>query len=118
MGELTVYMVSEQDLNAIERGSPATTMVALANTLLSAGVGLLGSLLLSGPPHSIYSFSIFVILISVCFVAGFVLLILSRRFKKDPSDVIKRIRAGRGTPKGPAITTQSVVVDLVDEERP
>jgi hypothetical protein len=43
MGELTVYMVSEQDLNAIERGSPATTMVSLANSLLSVTAGLLGS---------------------------------------------------------------------------
>jgi hypothetical protein len=60
MGDLTAYVVYEHDLNAIERGSPATTMVTLANTLLSIGVSLLGSLLLTGTPRSIYSFNIFI----------------------------------------------------------
>jgi hypothetical protein len=55
-------------------------------------------------------------LISVCFLGGSVLLILSRRFKKDPGDVIKRIRAGNGMPQGLQVAAQPVVADTVDEE--
>ena len=116
MGELTVYMVSEDDLSAIERGSPSTTMATLANSLLCLGGGFVGSLLLSGPPQSIYNFSVFTILTSVCFIVGLVLLILSRRYKEDRDDVIKRIRSRASVPTGPQITAQSAVVDIVDEE--
>ncbi len=118
MGELTVYMISEQDLDAIERGSPSSTMFSLANTLLSVAVSLLGSLLLSGPPTSLHSFNIFTILITVCSIVGVVLFVLSRHFKNDSAAVIARIRSGKNAPKGPPITTQSLVVDVLDEEKP
>jgi hypothetical protein len=116
MGELTVYMVSDQDLTAIERGSPASTMAGLANTLFSITAGLLGSLLLAGAPQSIYSFTVFTVLMSVCFVGGAILLILSRRYKSEQSAVIKRIRAGKGVPKAPPIEAQQIMADPTDEE--
>lgn len=114
MGELTVYMVYEHELAAIERGSPATTMVSLAISLLSIAAGLLGSLMLSGAPVSIYRFIIFSVLLTLCSITGVVLLILSRRFRREPSDIIKCIRARKEVPTGPVVMAQ--VVDSEDEE--
>jgi hypothetical protein len=116
MGELTVFLVSEEDLKAIERGSPGTTMANIANTLLSVAAGLLGSLLLSGPPQSVFRFCVFTILISLSSLGGVVLLILSRCFKSDRSDTIAEIRARKNAPKGKAIQAPPVVADTTEGE--
>jgi hypothetical protein len=115
MGELTLHLISSDELNALERGSPTKAMATLANSLLSVAGSLVGSLLLSGPPPVGYRFTIFAILVFGCLVIGLVLLILSQRFKKDDSEVIKRIRSRAGGPTGPQIAAQSPVVEIVDE---
>jgi hypothetical protein len=116
MGTLRLYMVSDEELSAIERGSPGTEMAVMGNTLLSLFGGSLMSYLLGAAPTDIHKFIIFVILMSVFGVAGAVLLILSRRYSKDTSDVIRRIRSRDCAPTGPKVVQNSMVIDVVDEE--
>jgi hypothetical protein len=103
MGELVIYYVSDEQLRAIEAGSPATTMFTLAIALLSIWIGSLVTLLLSAPSPSVYRFDIVIGVLLVSFFGGIILLILWSRYKRDPSDVIKRIRSRASLPMAPVI---------------
>ena len=76
IGQLTLYLVSEDELRMIETGGPSATLLNLAVGFLFLAAGLLGSLLLSEPSKSIYKFNVFVILLVCSFIAGGVLLIV------------------------------------------
>ncbi len=90
--------MSDEQLRAIESGSPATTMLNPAIALLSIWIGSLVTLLLSAPSPSVYRFIIVIVVLVVSFFDGIVLLILWKRYKSDPSDVIKRIRSRASLP--------------------
>jgi hypothetical protein len=108
IGQLTLYLVSEDELRMIETGGPSATLLNLAVGFLFLAAGLLGSLLLSEPSKSLYKFNVFVILLVCSFIAGGVLLIVWSRFRKDASETTKRIRkraipsAGATVMEGPA----------------
>ena len=108
IGQLTLYLISEDELRMIESGGPSATLLNLAIGFLFLASGLLGSLLLSEPAKSIYEFNIFIILLVCSFIAGVVLLIVWFRFRKDAAETIKRIRkrailsAGATVMEGPA----------------
>ena len=92
IGQLTVYLVSEDELRMIESGGPSATLLNLAVGFLFLAGGLLGSVLLSEPSKSIYKFSVFVILLVCSFITGVVLLIMWCRFRRDAAETIRRIR--------------------------
>ena len=94
MGEITIYLVSEDELRLIERGGPSSTYLNLAILFLSIGASFLASLLLS-EPKSIKRFIVVIVVTVGCLIAGFVLLILWRRSARDKADTIRRIRARR-----------------------
>ena len=109
IGQLTLFLISEDELRMIESGGPSATYLNLAIGFLSVGGGTVGSLLLSGTPTaSIYRFIIAVGIAIATLVAGFILLILWIRSSKDASNAIKRIRAraiqsaGAKVTEGPA----------------
>jgi hypothetical protein len=78
MGEITIYLVSEDELRLIEQGEPSSTYLNLAILFLSVGASFLASLLLS-EPKSIKRFIVVIVITVGCLIAGFVLLILWRR---------------------------------------
>jgi len=101
-GQLILYLVSDEELRMIESGGPSATYLNLAIGFLSVGAGIGASLLLSGPPMSVYRFIVVVATAVGTLIAGFVLLVLWLRSSKDASNTIRRIRA-RGSSGGPII---------------
>jgi hypothetical protein len=97
IGQLTLYLVSDDELLVIERGGPATTFLNLAIAFLSLGAGSLVALMLTSLPTSVYKFTVVIVLTVVSIFSGVVMLVLWWRFRKDASNVIARIRA-RGIP--------------------
>jgi len=102
IGQLTVYLVSEDELRMIESGGPSSTYLNLAIFFLSVAASFFVSALLS-EPKSIYRFIVIVVLTTGAAIAGFVLLFLWRRSSKGALNVIKQIRA-RGMPTSEEIT--------------
>ena len=92
IGELTVYLISEDELSMLERGSPSSTYLNLAIFFLSIGLTFLGSYTLSDPV-SIKAFVVIVAAICGSLIAGSILLVLWMRSAKDASSVARRIRA-------------------------
>ena len=120
-GEVSVFMVREDELNEIERGSPGSLMAGIANTLLSLFGGGLISFFLGTVPTDIYRFTALMAFTGVFFTVGIVLAILSWRHRKDTSDVIRRIRDRAKTQAGPQVTPHqlpqaNMVIDVPDEE--
>jgi hypothetical protein len=103
-GQLTIYLVSDEELRLIESGGPSATYLNLAIGLLSVGVGIVASLLLAGTPTSIYRFTVVVVIAVGALIAGFILLVLWKRSAKDAATTIRRIRA-RGAAGGPGSST-------------
>lgn len=108
IGQLTIYLVSEEELRMIESGGPSATYLNLAIGFLSIGSGIGASLLLSGPPTSIYRFVVVVVVAVGSLIAGFILLLLWLRSSKDASKTIERIRS-RGSSVGTIV--EGTVVD-------
>jgi hypothetical protein len=97
MGEITIYLVSEDELRMLETGGPSSTYLNLAIFFLSVGASFLASLLLS-EPKSIKRFIVVVALTVGSLIAGFVLLLVWRRSSKDATNTIQGIRARRVSP--------------------
>lgn len=110
-GQLTVYLVSEDELRLIETGGPSSTYLNLAILFLSAGASFFASLVVS-PPSGIHSFTVMTVLTVASLIAGTVLLVLWRRSSKVASAVIHRIRA-RGTPP-----SQATIIETSTTEGP
>jgi hypothetical protein len=109
MGQLRIYLVSDEELTIIESVSPTGTLLNLAIALLALGIGSILTLLLSGPSQSIYRFTVAVVVISVSVIVGSVLLILWGRSRKRTPDIVERIRA-RGLPMaGPKVVPQAEI---------
>jgi hypothetical protein len=108
ISQLTLYIISEDELRMIESGGPSATLLNLGIGFFFMAGGLLGSLLLSDTSKSIYKFSVFVILLVCSFIAGAVLLILWLRFRKDASETIKRIRKRAVSSAGAAVVEGTV----------
>lgn len=92
MGQLIVYLVSDDELRLIESGGPSSTYLNLAIFFLSVGFSFLASLIFS-EAKSIDRFIVVVIVIVACLIAGSILLVLWLRSSKDATHAITRIRA-------------------------
>ncbi len=107
IGQLTLYIISEDELRMIETGGPSAIFLNLAIGFLFLSAGLFGSLMLTEPPKSIYKFNFFMILLVASSISGLVLLVLWFRFRRDASKTIDRIReralrsAGAAIMEGP-----------------
>ncbi len=76
LDSLTVYEVSEDELNKLEYGSPAPLLLSFALFLLGAAITALATLL-SIPIQSIKMFCTFIIFTIIGFVVGGILLVVS-----------------------------------------
>jgi len=94
MGEITIYLVSDDELRLLERGGISSTFLNLAIFFMSIAASFFASLLLS-PPPSLRTFVVMVVLTISTAIAGLVLIFLWRRSSGDVTDTIRRIRARR-----------------------
>ena len=106
IGEITIYLVSDDELRVLERGGPSSTLLNLAIFFASTSASFLSSLIMS-PPPSIRTFIIMVALTTTTGVAGAVLTFLWKRSSRDVADTINRIRA-RSVPPGQIVEGERI----------
>ncbi|GEM_PF-2923847 len=97
---LVVYSVSQDELDALERGSPSSLYLTFSLTLASIFVSFL-VVLLTTPIASDRTFYIFVIICSVTFISSLVLFLLWSRSYGDNKLIIDRIK--QRLPEGKAV---------------
>jgi hypothetical protein len=89
---LTLYEVSEEELEIIERGTPDSIYLNFAIFLLSIASAFLISLLTGDFQNKQSAFTIFIVITVVGFLGGGFLLLLWLRTRSSLNDVIKRIK--------------------------
>lgn len=89
---LTIYEISEGELETIERGSPNSTLLNFAIFLLSIATSFLVTLLTVDLKDKQNLFIVFTIITVVGFIVGLVLFVLWWRTKNDVDEVLKRIK--------------------------
>ena len=90
---LTLYEVSDSELDIIEKGSPASIYLNFAIFLLSIAVSFFVSLLTIDYNQKPNIYIIFLLFTIVGFLGGLFLLILWFRNKSDFNDTIKKIKS-------------------------
>jgi hypothetical protein len=93
IGQLTVFLVSEDELRLLEGGGAASTCLNLGIGFSSIGLGSLVSLLLNEPSKSLYNFVAVLVITVITVIAGFVLLVIWSRLRKHTAEAIGRIRS-------------------------
>jgi uncharacterized membrane protein YtjA (UPF0391 family) len=100
LGELTIFDVTESELEILERGSPDSIYLNFAIALLSIAISFSAILATTTIPAD-RVFQVFVILTVVSYVAGVILLFIWRRNHQSVSKVVATIRK-RLPPQGTA----------------
>jgi hypothetical protein len=102
MGEIIIYLVSDDELSMLERGDPSSTYLNLAIFFLSVGISFLVSLLVSEPktPHA---FVVMVVITVLSFMVGVVLTAFWLRTSGEVSKAVQRIRDRRVSPEAPSV---------------
>jgi hypothetical protein len=91
---LICYEITEDELNALVRGSPNSILKDVGISALSAGVGLFGSLITTScEPASCGKFSILLALTVAGIILGAVFLITWQRTKDAGEPLVDRIKA-------------------------
>ena len=89
---LTIYEVTEAELDTIERGSPNSTFFNIGIALLSTAVSFLATLFTVDLTQKPRLFTVFTLITIVGFVVGAILIILWWLAKNDVDIVLKKIR--------------------------
>ncbi|MGV3627908.1 MAG: hypothetical protein ACO1PN_09520 [Betaproteobacteria bacterium] len=89
---LSLYEITDYELELLEEGSPSSTFLNFAIFFVSIGASFLTTLL-TVDISSIYIFSVFVILTITGFAASLVLFQLWRKTRSKTKDLCKKIRA-------------------------
>ena len=89
---LTIYEISEGELETIERGSPSSTYLNFSIFLLSIATSFLVTLLIDDFNDKPKVFTIFTIITVVGYIVGIVLIILWWQTKNDVNEVLKKIK--------------------------
>lgn len=110
---LTVYDVTESELQDLERGTPGNLYLNFAIFLLSSAVSFLVALF-STEIKSTRTFCVFVIVAAIGTVGGLVLLGIWMRSKETTSIIIDRIK--KRVPKEEAKDLDAQQKDAVDKE--
>lgn len=107
VGSLSLYEITDHELQVLEEGSLGTTFLNFAVFFLSVALSFLATLLVT-PIESDRVFTVFVVFVIVGFAAGGVLLKLWSRARRNTSKVLKRIK-DRCLPEGaPRTVVQAV----------
>lgn len=89
---LSLYEITDYELEVLEGGYPSSTYLNFAIFFFSVGASFF-AVLLTTKITSIYIFTIFVVLTVVGFAASLVLFVLWRRTRLRVNDLIKKIKA-------------------------
>lgn len=90
---LTIYEVTESELEVVERGSPSSTYLNIGIALVTLALSFLTTLLTVDLKEKQQLYTLFTLLTIVGLIVGFILLILWWRTKNDVDDVLKDIRS-------------------------
>ncbi len=88
---LSLYEVTESELQDLERGGPASLFLNFAIFLLSTAISFLVALL-STDIKSTKIFIVFVLVTLVGFVGGGILLLIWNRSRQSTKEIIQRIK--------------------------
>ena len=88
---LSLYEITESELETLEKGSPSSLFFNLSIALISISCSFLVALL-STEIASDRTFTVFVVIVAVGLIAGGVLGVLWWRTRKDVSEIISRIK--------------------------
>ncbi len=95
---LSIYEVSESELQTLERGSADSTLLTLGIALLSVALSFTATLT-TVAIESIRTYAVFVVITVVGYVSGVVLLVLWAPHRRAVSECVRRIR-DRMPPEG------------------
>jgi hypothetical protein len=90
---LTLYEISESELDIIEKGSPTSIYLNFAIGLLSNAASFLIALLTSDYTNNLITFFVFLFFTVNGFIVGIILKVLWFRTKNDFSQTIKKIKS-------------------------
>jgi hypothetical protein len=106
---ITIYEISDSELNTLEFGSPDSIYLNFSIALISVCLSFLISLLTT-TIDSIYIYIIFIVLIIICGIVGLILFVIWFKKRESTSDLINQIR-NRVPPEGTQETTATAVND-------
>jgi hypothetical protein len=87
---LTIYELSETELDTLEKGSPDSIYLNISIALLSVAVSLTVTLVTATLSHA--AFTVFVVLVAVGYVVGVVLLLLWHNSRRSVVTCARTIR--------------------------
>jgi hypothetical protein len=102
MGEIVIYLVSDDELRILERGDPSSTYLNLAIFFLSVAISFLTSLLVT-QSKTMGAFVVMVVITVLAFMVGFVLTILWWKTSGKVSEAVQRIRDRKVSPEPPSV---------------
>ena len=108
MGEIIIYLVSDDELRLLEHGDPSSTHLNPAIFFLSVGFSFLVSLLVS-EPKTPRVFVVMVVITVLAFMVGLVLTTLWWRASGEMSRVVQRIRDRKVSPEPPSVIEEQDV---------
>jgi len=88
---LDLYEITDYELDILTTGSPSSIFLNFAVSMISVACSFLIALLTT-TISSIHIFSVFVIIVTICFIAGLILFIIWLKSRKDTTKIIQRIR--------------------------
>ena len=88
---LTIHEVSDSELTLLERGSPESLFLTFGTLLLSTAISFTVTLLTTSIT-SIRTFTVFVVITVIGYLAGVICLALWWRNRQTVADIIKQIR--------------------------
>jgi nucleoside recognition membrane protein YjiH len=91
LGELRVYIISEEELNEFEQGSPTSLYLNFALALLASGFSFLAALLATNFA-SVKTFTVFVVLTVLFLLVGVILFANWYRIHRSSKSLARRIR--------------------------
>lgn len=112
---ITLYEISEEELDIVERGSPSSNYLNFALVLLTIFVSFLISLLLNNIQGKKFTFFLIVTVITA--VVGVILLILWLLSYKSSKRVFSKIRSRKNVEKVREIIAEEQVIDAATSEK-
>ena len=103
---LSLYEITDHELNVLEKGSPSSLYLNFGIFLMTVGLSFLAATLTTNI-ESMRVFNVFVIVSALGMIGGIFLVVLWYRLRGDLTDVASKIR-GR-------IATQNTASSILDE---
>lgn len=110
---LSLYEITDYELEVLEEGLPGSTYLTFGVFFLTTALSFLVALL-TNTPASIRLFSVFVVVVTVGAAAGVVLLVLWYKTRARVTDVLDRIKA-RCSPQPVEAEGKRVRAEELDE---